>query len=50
MKPSGSAAVSSVRSSARAPAGSKRRRTIAWKHESQYHCHGYARGLGTENA
>ncbi len=35
--PSARPARSSVRSSARARAGSKRLQTIAWKHESQYH-------------
>ena len=49
MKPP-SEALSRVASSRRAPGGSKRRRTIAWKQESQYHCHGYERGLGTEKA
>ena len=49
MKPS-LLAFSSVSSSRRARCGSHRRRTIAWKHESQYHCHGYERGLGTLKA
>jgi len=40
MKPSSRSTDSSVSSSRRDRSASKRRQTIAAKHESQYHCHG----------
>ena len=46
MNPSSRIALSRLSSSARERSGSKRRQTIAAKHESQYHCHGYLLGLG----
>jgi hypothetical protein len=46
MKPSGRIALSRLSSSSRERPLSKRLQTIAAKHESQYHCHGYLLGLG----